>query len=75
MCSQWRAVAQYYYGDYYPLTAYNTREDTWAAFQFDRPESGDGMVQAFPPPRQPIRISPASIARLAARRTVYRDRP
>jgi alpha-galactosidase len=47
MCSQWRAIAEYYYGDFYALTAYNTREDTWAAFQFNRPEAGDGMVQVF----------------------------
>ena len=54
MCSQWRAIAEYYYGDYYPLTTYNTGEDTWAAFQFDRPESGDGMVQAFRRPGSPF---------------------
>src|SRR5208283_2779613 len=24
MCSQWRTFAEYYYGDYYPLTAYHT---------------------------------------------------
>jgi alpha-galactosidase len=47
MCSQWRSIAEYFYGDYYPLTSYSTEEDTWAAFQFDRPESGDGMVEVF----------------------------
>ena len=54
MCSQWRTIAEYYYGDYYPLTAYNTSEDTWAAFQFDRPESGDGMVEVFRRPGSPF---------------------
>jgi alpha-galactosidase len=53
MCSQWRSIAEYYYGDYYPLTEYSTREDAWAAFQFNRPESGDGMVQAFRRPGSP----------------------
>jgi alpha-galactosidase len=54
MCSQWRAIAEYYYGDYYPLTAYSTGDDAWAAFQFDRPESGDGMVQVFRRPGSPF---------------------
>ena len=44
---EWRQVADNYYGDYYPLTAYRTENDVWAAWQFDRPESGQGMVQAF----------------------------
>jgi alpha-galactosidase len=34
-------------GDYYPLTPYNLSEDKWIAWQFNRPEHGDGMVQAF----------------------------
>jgi alpha-galactosidase len=54
MCSQWRTIAEYYYGDYYPLTAYSTGEDTWAAFQFDRPEYGDGMVEVFRRPASPF---------------------
>ena len=44
---QWRQVAPYYFGDYYPLTSYSTGNDVWMAWQFDRPEQGDGMVQAF----------------------------
>ena len=34
-------------GDYYPLTPYNLQADQWIAWQFDRPEQGDGAVQAF----------------------------
>jgi alpha-galactosidase len=44
---QWRQIAPYYYGDYYPLTPYSTEEAAWMAWQFNRPESRDGMVQAF----------------------------
>jgi alpha-galactosidase len=40
-------VAPYYYGDYYPLTPYSRDEDHWLAWQFDRPEQGDGIVEAF----------------------------
>jgi len=34
-------------GDYYPLTPYSLKLDQWIAWQFNRPESGDGVVQAF----------------------------
>ena len=34
-------------GDYYPLTPYTTAPGTWIAWQFDRPENGQGMVQVF----------------------------
>ncbi|MDX9818092.1 MAG: alpha-galactosidase, partial [Desulfococcus multivorans] len=44
---EWRAVAGYMLGDYYPLTSYNQTADTWMAWQFDRPEAGGGMIQAF----------------------------
>jgi alpha-galactosidase len=33
--------------DYYPLTPYSRAADQWIAWQFNRPESGDGFVQAF----------------------------
>lgn len=45
--SQWRSIAPNYLGDYYPLTSYSTSNDVWMAWQFDRPEVGEGMVQAF----------------------------
>jgi hypothetical protein len=53
MLSQWREVADYYYGDFYPLTAYRLEDDVWMAWQFDRPEKGEGMVQAFRRPKSP----------------------
>jgi alpha-galactosidase len=34
-------------GDYHPLTPYSLARDRWIAWQFDRPEHGDGVVQAF----------------------------
>jgi alpha-galactosidase len=45
--AQWRQVADNYYGDFYPLTPYRADNDVWMAWQFDRPEVGEGMVQAF----------------------------
>lgn len=34
-------------GDYYPLTPYSRASSAWMAWQFNRPEQGDGVVQAF----------------------------
>jgi alpha-galactosidase len=44
---QWREYAPNFLGDYYPLTPYSLDGTAWMAWQFDRPESGEGMVQAF----------------------------
>jgi alpha-galactosidase len=47
LLGQWRQIAPNYYGDFYPLTPW-TRDDTvWMAWQFDRPEAGEGVVQIF----------------------------
>jgi alpha-galactosidase len=43
----WRNVAPNYYGDFYPLTKYSLDKDAWIAWQFDRPEAGEGMIQVF----------------------------
>lgn len=43
----WRQYAPNYLGDFYPLTPYTTANDTWLAWQFDRPEAGQGVVQVF----------------------------
>jgi alpha-galactosidase len=45
--NQFRQVSPYYYGDYYPLTPWTRDNKAWMAWQFDRPETGDGLVQAF----------------------------
>ena len=40
-------VVENHYGDYYPLTPYSQQDDVWMAWQFHRPEPGQGTVQAF----------------------------
>jgi len=45
--AQRRAVVANFYGDFYPLTPYSQADDAWLAWQFNRPEAGEGMVQAF----------------------------
>jgi alpha-galactosidase len=47
LISQWREMNPNYYGDFYPLTPWNRDDTAWIAWQFDRPEQGQGMVQAF----------------------------
>jgi alpha-galactosidase len=55
-----KLVRPYYYGDYYALLPCSSNTDCttgasnernaafeWAAWQFNRPDQGDGMVQAF----------------------------
>jgi len=53
LLAQWRGLAGDYYGDYYPLTSYTTADDAWLAWQFDRADDGEGMVQAFRRPQSP----------------------
>ena len=47
MVGQWRRVCEYMLGDYYPLTSYSLENTVWMAWQFDRPDLREGMVQAF----------------------------
>jgi alpha-galactosidase len=47
MVEDWRRVTPYFSGDYYPLTAYSLDPSVWMAWQFDRPDLGEGMVQVF----------------------------
>jgi alpha-galactosidase len=47
MISEFRRVEPYLLGDYYPLMPYSLENDVWIAWQFDRPETGEGMVQVF----------------------------
>ena len=54
LASQWRQIAPNYFGDYYPLTPYSIDDSAWMAWQYNRPEKGDGMVQAFRRAQSPI---------------------
>ena len=47
LVAQWREVMPYYFGDYYPLAKTSRDSGDWMAWQFDRPEQGDGVVQVF----------------------------
>lgn len=46
--NEWRTmIAPNYYGDYYPIFPATKTKDVWVAWQFDRPEDGQGVIQAF----------------------------
>jgi alpha-galactosidase len=47
LLSQWRQVASFYYGDFFPLTEYSDDETTWTAWQWSSPDGQTGIVQAF----------------------------
>ena len=47
LLNEYVGVRKYFSGDYYPLTQYNLDQEQWIAWQFDRPDLGEGIVQAF----------------------------
>jgi alpha-galactosidase len=57
VADQWRRVADNFLGDYYPLTTYSLAADVWMAWQFDRPEAGTGVVQAFRRSESPYEVA------------------
>jgi alpha-galactosidase len=44
---QIQQVQRCYLGDYSPLTPYSQAASVWAAYQFDLPDAGEGVVHAF----------------------------
>lgn len=44
---QLKRIGPNYLGDFYPFTPYSLASDVWMAWQYHRPEAGEGMVQAF----------------------------
>ncbi|MHB9037912.1 MAG: alpha-galactosidase, partial [Armatimonadota bacterium] len=48
------SVKDLFRGDFYPLTPYSTATDVWMAWQFDRPDLGRGIWQAFRRPDNPV---------------------
>lgn len=54
-------VAPLMLGDFYPLTPASLADHIWVAWQFDRPDLGAGVVQAF---RRPTCREPSRVLRL-----------
>lgn len=47
LIAEWRRMAPLYFADYYPLTPYAADRTGWLAWQFNSPEQGAGVIQAF----------------------------
>lgn len=47
LVAQQKLISEFYTGDFYPLTDYSLKNDVCMAWQYDRPETGEGVVQAF----------------------------
>ena len=47
MVDQFRRTADLMLADYYPLTSWSLDDSNWIAWQYNRPETGEGMIQAF----------------------------
>ncbi len=45
--NEYRAIRHQFQGDYYPLSQYSIAPDAWVAWQFDRPDLGEGVILAF----------------------------
>jgi alpha-galactosidase len=65
--TEFKALRPYFYGDFYPLTEYSTSDEAWAAFQWDRPERGDGIVLAFRRPQAALSAITVQLHNLNAR--------
>jgi alpha-galactosidase len=54
--AEYREVQPYFYGDFYPLLPYSRDAEAWTAWQWDRPESKDGLVMLLRRPKSPFPV-------------------
>lgn len=47
LLNEYIEIKHIFRGDFYPLTPYSTSQQVWIAWQFDRPDLGEGLIQAF----------------------------
>lgn len=47
MIAEFKRIRPLFYGDYYPLTAHDTSDKVWMAYQFHREDLKQGMAMAF----------------------------
>ncbi len=73
-----KRLRPYFYGDYYPLTGLRNilKDNTWLAYQLNRPEQGDGIILAFRRDQnrdESIRIHLKGLERTASYEFFYED--
>jgi alpha-galactosidase len=64
---QYLGCRQFFYGDYYPLTAYSQNADVWIGYQLDRPDLQQGMVLLLRRPGSPYESARFPLRGLDAR--------
>ena len=42
-----REIVHLFHGDFYPLTPYSVSTSAWLGAQYNRPDIGEGLIQAF----------------------------
>lgn len=47
LVGDFKKISPLYFGDYYPLTPHSLATNEWIAWQFNNPEKGETIVQAF----------------------------
>ncbi|MCL2158633.1 MAG: alpha-galactosidase [Oscillospiraceae bacterium] len=52
--AEYKSIRPYLSCDYYPLVENSTCDTTWCAWQYNRPENGDGIILAFRRPDSPM---------------------
>ncbi len=68
---EWRQVAPYSLGDFYPLTAYNVTDDVWMGWQWHRRDLNSGAVLVFRRSHSPYPTMELRLRGLESQ-TVYR---
>ncbi|MGQ9589883.1 MAG: NPCBM/NEW2 domain-containing protein [Planctomycetota bacterium] len=64
-----RENAQFFYGDFYPITSCSLAQDAWIAYQFHRPDLDSGLVLAFRRAESPYLALSAKLRGIAPERT------
>lgn len=65
MIGEIKEIRPYFYGDFYPLVSFSLADDAWAAWQFDRPDLGEGTVVTLRRPKSPFSRLEAALRGLA----------
>ena len=72
--AEFRQAEKHMLGDFCPLATWSLGKDVWVAWQHDRPEQGEGVVQAFRREGSPYELARFKLRGLdAAARYVVAD--
>ena len=67
--AEYREVQPYLYGDFYSLLPYSLGEETWTAWQWDRPEDKSGLVIILRRPKSPFTVMDLGLKHLDTQMT------